>query len=135
MLRAANGRGRIGCDDLADDELIEQHAESRRGEKPIATPQSVKTTLFGRMAALSLAADETDHFLEVLFPRSEAQRKANKEPERWDRIKAVLGDKDITPPQTRNTLWALYNAIVIAAVARRAKRRAWNACGSAAATT
>lgn len=70
------------------------------------------TTLFGRMAALSLGADETDHFLELLFPRSEAQRKANKEPERWDRIKAVLDDKNLTPPQTRNTLWALYNAIV-----------------------
>jgi hypothetical protein len=40
----ANGRGRIGCDDLADDEPIERHAESRRSEKPIAAPQSVKTT-------------------------------------------------------------------------------------------
>jgi phage/plasmid-like protein (TIGR03299 family) len=68
--------------------------------------------LFGRMAALSLGADETDHFLELLFPRSESQRKAKKEPERWDRIKAVLDDEDFTPPQTRSTLWALYNAIV-----------------------
>jgi len=47
VLRAANGRGRIGCDDLADDEPIEQHAESGRSEKPIATPQSVNTTESG----------------------------------------------------------------------------------------
>jgi hypothetical protein len=70
------------------------------------------TTLFRRMAALTFGADESDHFLELLFPRSEAQKRANKEPERWDRIKLVLDNADITPPQTRNTLWGLYNAIV-----------------------
>ena len=35
---------RVDGENLADDEPIEQHAESRRGEKPIAAPQSVKTT-------------------------------------------------------------------------------------------
>jgi hypothetical protein len=38
---------RVDGEDLADDEPIEQHAESRRGEKPIVAPQSVKTTESG----------------------------------------------------------------------------------------
>ena len=69
-------------------------------------------TLFGAMAVRSLQAAETDRFLELLFPRTDKQKKADQEPERWARVRAVLDDKRLTPPSTRNTLWGLYNAIV-----------------------
>jgi phage/plasmid-like protein (TIGR03299 family) len=68
--------------------------------------------LFGSMAARKLKASDTDAFLELLFPRSEAQKRANKEPERWGRIKEILNDALVTPPNTRDTLWGLYNATV-----------------------
>jgi len=69
-------------------------------------------TLFGSMAARKLKASDTDRFLELLFPRSEAQKKANKEPKRWGRIKDILDNPAVTPRPTHDTLWGLYNAIV-----------------------
>jgi phage/plasmid-like protein (TIGR03299 family) len=69
-------------------------------------------TLFGNMAARNLDANDTDLFLELLFPRTDKQKKVDQEPERWDRVRAVLNDPTVTPVKTRNTLWALYNAIV-----------------------
>jgi phage/plasmid-like protein (TIGR03299 family) len=69
-------------------------------------------TLFGRMAAQNLGAEDTNRFLELLFPLTDKQKKANQEPERWMRIRAALDDEKITPTETRNTLWGLYNAVV-----------------------
>ncbi len=68
-------------------------------------------TLFGRMALKSLTADRTDEILELLFPSTKRQKKHGLEPERWGRIRHILDDADLTPPETKNTLWALYNAI------------------------
>jgi phage/plasmid-like protein (TIGR03299 family) len=68
--------------------------------------------LFGNMAARSLNADDTDRFLDLLFPRTDTQRRADQEPERWARVRAVLDDQTVTPAQTRDTLWGLYNAII-----------------------
>jgi phage/plasmid-like protein (TIGR03299 family) len=68
--------------------------------------------LFGAMAARKLDVENIDEILELLFPRTEKQKKADQEPERWARIRAVLDDRRVTPPHTRNTLWGLYNAIV-----------------------
>ena len=68
--------------------------------------------LFGRMAALALSINDVDDILKKLFPPSDKQKRTNKEPERWTRIREILGNTDITPPKTRNTLWGLYNAIV-----------------------
>jgi hypothetical protein len=69
-------------------------------------------TLFGYMALKNLNADDSDRFLELLFPRTEKQKREDQEPERWARVKAVLNNPKLTPDKTRNTLWALYNAIV-----------------------
>lgn len=68
-------------------------------------------TLFGNMALKTLTAKHTDTILEILFPRTERQKKAGLEPERWGRIKHILDDDTVTPSRTKNTLWALYNAI------------------------
>ncbi|MGH6663216.1 MAG: DUF932 domain-containing protein [Rhodospirillales bacterium] len=68
--------------------------------------------LFGNMVARTLKASDTDRFLELLLPKTKNQKNENQQPARWMRIKAILDDSSVTPPQTRNTLWALYNAIV-----------------------
>ena len=67
--------------------------------------------LFGQLAAFQIEG-KTDSFLERLFPRTERQIKDKLEPERWTRIKSVLDDPRVTPIESRNTLWALYNAVV-----------------------
>lgn len=38
------------------------------------------------------------------------------------RVRAVLDDKSITPPVTRDTLWGLYNAVVRAEDYRNARQ-------------
>jgi len=68
--------------------------------------------LFLRMVALRLGVGSTERFLELLFPPTDAQKKANKAPERWCRIKGILDNPVVTPQNTRDTLWGLYNAIV-----------------------
>ena len=67
--------------------------------------------LFGKMALMSLDAQRTNEILELMFPRTERQQRNGLEPERWHRIKHVLEDTSVTPPRTKSTLWALYNAI------------------------
>ena len=32
-------------------------------------------------------------------------------PVRWRRIEHILNDESVTPPDTRGTLWSLYNAV------------------------
>lgn len=63
--------------------------------------------LFGKMAQMTLTNEETEAFLDVVFPRTNKK----KEPERWGRIREIL-DSSVTPPETKSTLWGLYNAIV-----------------------
>lgn len=81
-------------------------------------------TLFDQMAARPLKADGIDEFLDLVFPRTDKQKKADQEPESWTRVHAVLDDGTITPPTTRNTLWGLYNAIVRAEDFRKARQDA-----------
>jgi phage/plasmid-like protein (TIGR03299 family) len=69
-------------------------------------------TLFGRMAMMEMKAEDTESFLEFLFPRTEKQKRDKTEPERWARIRSILDDPEVTPKSTRTTLWALYNAII-----------------------
>jgi phage/plasmid-like protein (TIGR03299 family) len=80
--------------------------------------------LFGQMALHRMQAKDTDYFLELLFPRTEGQRKNGKVPARWKRVKAILGDEKVTPPETKETLWAIYNAIVRDEDYRQAKSEA-----------
>jgi phage/plasmid-like protein (TIGR03299 family) len=79
-------------------------------------------TLFGHMAARQMGFDDTDHFLELLFPRTDNQKRLDLEPERWARVRAVLDDATVTPAATRNTLWGLYNAVVRAEDYRDARQ-------------
>jgi phage/plasmid-like protein (TIGR03299 family) len=64
--------------------------------------------LFDKMAERTLSFKQVEDLLEVVFPRTNKK----KEPERWRRVKEILEDDRLTPPKTKETLWALYNAIV-----------------------
>ena len=68
-------------------------------------------TVFSNMALKALTTEHTDTILEILFPRTDRQKKDGLDPERWCRIKHTLDDEAVTPFRTKNTLWALYNAI------------------------
>lgn len=81
-------------------------------------------TLFGQMAARTLKGEYVDEFLELVFPRTEKQKRADQEPDSWARIRATLDNETVTPPATRNTLWGLYNAIVRAEDFRKARQDA-----------
>lgn len=59
-----------------------------------------------------MSAEDIDTLLEALFPRTPKQAREHAEPERWQRIKAILEDDSVTPRETKTSLWALYNAIV-----------------------
>ncbi len=69
-------------------------------------------SLFACMAECSVAPAAVDGYLETLFPRTRRQKTQGLEPERWARVKQILGDEAVTPSATRETLWALYNAVV-----------------------
>jgi phage/plasmid-like protein (TIGR03299 family) len=64
--------------------------------------------LFDEMARRNRSTKETEGLLSSLFPRT----KRDREPERWGRIRTILDDADVTPPETKGTLWGVYNAIV-----------------------
>jgi phage/plasmid-like protein (TIGR03299 family) len=67
--------------------------------------------LFGQLAAHSIKGNPED-YLERLFPPTPLQKERGETPDRWRRILAILDDTEVTPTETRNTLWALYNAVV-----------------------
>jgi phage/plasmid-like protein (TIGR03299 family) len=69
-------------------------------------------TLFSRMAGLKIDADDTAQFLKLLFPQTGRLKTSDEKSARWERVLATLDDNRITPSETRNTLWALYNAVV-----------------------
>ena len=103
--------------------------------------ESVFTTaqkLFSQMAVLHMSNAETVEYLERLFPRTKNQKKDGNEPLRWRRVRTILGDESVTPPDTRQTLWGLYNAVVRDEDFRRTResapsarlRRIWFGSGS-----
>lgn len=74
--------------------------------------------LFSRMAIRQLDPGEKYKILGEFFPISgsvaggSALSKGPKRlPERWQRIDSVLRDDAVTPPETAETAWGLYNAI------------------------
>ena len=69
-------------------------------------------SLFACMAERSMAPAAVDGYLETLFPRTRLQETQGLEPTRWGRVKQILDDETVTPSATRETLWAVYNAVV-----------------------
>jgi hypothetical protein len=53
-----------------------------------------------------------EHYLEAVFPRSEAQKKKDEAPLKWGFVSRLFeAGKDLQLPGVRGTLWAAYNAI------------------------
>lgn len=73
-------------------------------------------SLFHAMRSMEIKKDKDDQkrneYLERIFPKTEGQKKNDEEPERWKRVKHIIDDDKFTPRATKNTLWALYNAVV-----------------------
>ncbi len=69
-------------------------------------------TLFGRMAMRKIQIADIDRYLNLLFPKTKTQKAKGTESDRRARIKTILDDKTVTPEESRNSLWGLYNAVV-----------------------
>jgi phage/plasmid-like protein (TIGR03299 family) len=70
------------------------------------------TKLFCVMAQVRLTDELYTAYLNHVFPRTAEQEGNDFTPDRWKRIAAILDDEQVTPTPTRNTPWALYNAVV-----------------------
>lgn len=64
---------------------------------------------FRGLAGRTVSPQDHERYLEALFPRAKGTLTA---PRSWRRIDDVLSDEKVTPGTTRNTWWALYNAVV-----------------------
>lgn len=68
--------------------------------------------LFNAMARHKLGVNDFVSYLDSVLPRSEKQKESKTEPNRWMDIREIHEDNELTPHESRGTLWALYNAIV-----------------------
>jgi len=67
---------------------------------------------FKRMARIQMTGNRFHDYLDLVYPRTENQKKKGKKPERWDYVREVFEtQKDIQLPGVRGTLWGAYNAI------------------------
>ncbi len=67
---------------------------------------------FKRLAKVHMIDDRLEHYLEAVFPRSEAQKKRAENPPRWGFVREIFeGQPDLQPPDVRGTLWGAYNAV------------------------
>lgn len=90
---------------------LDQAQREKLGEV-IETTFKVATALFRMMAEIRLTSELCTAYLEQVFPRTPEQRSDNFTPERWGRVSTILRDERLTPKPTRETLWALYNAVI-----------------------
>ena len=68
--------------------------------------------LFKKMATVSLKPEGFRDYLDLVFPRSDSQRKQGKDPAKWDYVREVLDTReDLQMAGVRGTLWGAYNAI------------------------
>ena len=67
---------------------------------------------FKWLAEIQMKEDRLDHYLEAVFPRSDAQKKSGGSPARWDHVKKTFESQpDLQMDGVRGTLWGAYNAI------------------------
>ena len=66
---------------------------------------------FRTLAQTPATRDMREKFLEAMFPISPSQEKKRETPKWWQAIDDVLDDPDATTPESRDTMWGLYNAV------------------------
>lgn len=68
---------------------------------------------FKRLAKVEMIKGRMNTYLETLFPLTEAQRKNDETPPKWQYIKEVFESRpDLQLGGVRGTLWGAYNAVV-----------------------
>lgn len=73
---------------------------------------AIAAELFQRLVKISLREELLDQYLEVVFPKSEAQKKKGETPSKWKHVSHLLETvPDLQMAGVRGTLWAAYNAI------------------------
>ena len=67
---------------------------------------------FKRLAKVAMIEKRLEHYLEAVFPRTEAQKKKGTYPPRWGFVEEVFETRpDLQLDGVRGTLWGAYNAI------------------------
>ncbi len=67
---------------------------------------------FRQLARVQMNASRLEEYFEVLFPRSETQKRNEETPPRWkDLTKVFDSQPDLQLSGVRGTLWAAYNAV------------------------
>ena len=67
---------------------------------------------FRAMADRRMQTPEAFAYLDAVFPRTRSHKERNRTPDSWMKVWRVLDDERVTPLRTKDTLWALYNAVV-----------------------
>ena len=68
--------------------------------------------LFKAMAVKALSSNKLDQFLEAVYPKTDAQKKSGKRPEKWERVIELIETRpDLQMPGVRGTLWGAYNGV------------------------
>ena len=67
---------------------------------------------FRRLASIQMIERRLDQYFEAVYPRTEAQKKKGKNPERWGALRETFESlPDLQMLGVRGTLWGAYNAI------------------------
>ena len=67
---------------------------------------------FRRFAQIQMTGDRLQGYFELVFPRSESQKKEHVKPERWGILtRSFESSPDLQLPGVLGTLWGAYNAI------------------------
>jgi phage/plasmid-like protein (TIGR03299 family) len=68
--------------------------------------------LFKRLANVQMIDGRLGHYLEAVFPRSDAQKKKGEKPLRWGFLQQLFEtEDDLQLPGVQGTLWGAYNAV------------------------
>ena len=68
--------------------------------------------LFKRLANVQMIDGRLGHYLEAVFPRSDAQKKKGEKPLRWGFLQQLFETEDaLQLPGVQGTLWGAYNAV------------------------
>jgi phage/plasmid-like protein (TIGR03299 family) len=79
--------------------------------KVISETFSAAEKQFRKLAATKTTPEIRERLLGDLFPPSEKQKQSGELPLRWSMIDVALSDNRVSPKDTRDSLWGLYNAI------------------------
>lgn len=70
-------------------------------------------THFKRLSGIQLKEAQLMEYLNAVYPRTEIQKKENKEPPKWTYIRELFNTiPNLQLPRVRGTLWGVYNAII-----------------------